>query len=210
MITIKAFSKDEKGLYCQPNDDKTKFYYDVGKTYEMIVKKVKICKLGFHASANCDVSETLNYYPVRGTHYCLVDLEVIDISINKAVGNKITILKELDFKECVEYDKTGKWCYYFARCVEDADVKLLQNRVIEVDKTGEWCYSFAWKVKGADVKLLQNKVMELDKTGEWCYYFALYVKDANTKLLQDRAMELDTTGCLSKLFMDNIIDRRNY
>lgn len=66
----------------------------------------------------------------------MVDLEVIDISINKAVGNKITILKELDFKECVEYDKTGKWCYYFALYVKDANTKLLQDRAMELDTTG--------------------------------------------------------------------------
>jgi len=47
------------------------------------------------------------------------------------VGDKITLLKELTFEECVEYDQTGKWCYWFAKDVKGANVKLLQDAVIK-------------------------------------------------------------------------------
>ena len=173
MVTIKAFHKDERGLYTDPTGD-SKFYFEIGKTY-IHEGEVKLCKSGFHASRNCDISETVGYYPVN-SHYCLVDINVINERDDKIVGNKITLLKELTFEECIGYDKTGEWCYHFADDIKEANVELLQNAVITKDKTGCWCYYFARYVKGTNVKLLQNAVIEKNTTGEGCYYSADDVK----------------------------------
>jgi len=90
MITIKAFKKDERGLYTDPTG-KNKFYFEIGKTY-IHEGEVKLCKSGFHASRNCDLSETISYYPVE-SHYCLVDVNVVDKEIDKVVGDRITLLR---------------------------------------------------------------------------------------------------------------------
>ena len=188
MITVKAFRKDEGGLYTSPTS-KNKFYLEIGKTYTH-EGKVKLCRSGFHASRNCDISETVAYYPVN-SYYCLVDIDVIDGDNNKMVGNRITLLKELTFEECVSYDKSGEWCYQFAENIKRANVKLLQNAVIEKDITGNLCYRFAKNIERINVKLLQNAVIKKDTTGEWCYYFAKYVKGANVELLQNAVIEKD-------------------
>jgi len=74
---------------------------------------------------------------------------VVDEEDDKVAGDRITLLKELTFEECVSYDKTGKWCYYFAGDISGANIELLQNAVIAKDEGGKWCYRFAEDIKGA-------------------------------------------------------------
>jgi len=187
MITIKAFNK---GLVCKD------FQYEIGKTYKIPKEDVIICEHGFHASANCDISETVDYYPVStNTEYALVDINVVDKKNDKVVGDKIKIIKKLDsVEELIEYDKTGKWCVSYASINKNIDIKRFENLVIQKDTTGEWCYRFACWVKGANIKRLENAVIEKDQTGEWCYRFACWVKGANIKRLENAVIEKDQTG----------------
>ena len=201
MITVKAFKKDKRGLYTDPTG-KNKFYFEIGKTY-IHNGNVEICESGFHASRNCDTSETVAYYPV-GYHYGLVDVDVVDEEDDKVVGDRITLLKELTFEECIEYDKTGRWCYQFAKDVKGANVELLQDAVIAKDKTGEWCYGFAKYVNGANVELLQDIVIARDITGNLCYWFSRFINEANVELLQDAVIAKDKTGEWCYYFADNI------
>jgi len=214
MITIKAF---DKGLVCKG------FQYEVGKTYEIPKEQVKICEYGFHASANFDISETVDYYPVsESTEYALVDINVVDKYNDKAVGDKIKVIRKVEtLDELIKYDKTGewvynyaedipnanikklqnaviekeaKWCYWFARYIPDADIKKLQNAVIKKDKDGRWIYRFAKDIKGADIKKLQNVVIEKDKTGEWCYYFAKTIPNVDIQKLENAIIKKDKKG----------------
>lgn len=188
MITIKAFLKDEKGLYCMI--DKNKHYYEVGKEYVVDTDKVKLCQYGFHASANCDISETIDYYPIYNfVTYCLVDLNVVEKSTDKCVGDRIKIIKELSPDECVDYDKTGKWCFEHALKIKKASLKKIEQTIVRVDKDGGLCYKLACYVKRGGVKKLEDAVIEKDPTGKWCYSFARHVKGANIKRLQDAVIE---------------------
>ncbi|NPV12743.1 MAG: hypothetical protein HPY57_13230 [Ignavibacteria bacterium] len=171
MITIKAFYKNKKGMYSNPTGRK-KFYYKVGETYQVNRDEVEICFYGFHASANCDISETLFYYDVgHNTVYCLVDINVIETSKDKVVGDKITILRELTYDECVEYDKTGEWCFY-AGLYGLIEPSKLEDAIIKLDKDGSLCYKFARSVKGANKEKLTNAVIKKDKTGDVCFELA--------------------------------------
>ena len=193
MITVKAF---EKGLKCRG------FQYKVGRTYTMPTEKVDICNKGFHAVADCNISNTLKYYPVN-SEYCLVDVNVIDKKKGtKVVGDRITILKKLTFNQCIKYDKTGEWCYYAAKYIKGANIQKLQDAVIEKDKTGEWCYRFADSVKNANILKLQNAIIKKDKTGEWCYNFALFVINVNIQKLEDNILLRDKTGKWIRKFID--------
>ncbi len=118
MITVKAFEKDIK---CRD------FQYEVGKTYTMPTEEVRICERGFHASANCDISETIEYYPnVANSEYALVDINVVDSMSDKVVGDRITIIRKLETLDgLIQYDKTVRWCYWFAKDSKGADVKKL-------------------------------------------------------------------------------------
>ena len=194
MITVKAF---EKGLKCLG------FQYKVGRTYTMPTEKVDICNKGFHAVADCNISNTLKYYPVN-SEYCLVDVNVIDKKGTKVVGDRITILKKLTFNQCIKYDKTGEWCYYAAKYIKGANIQKLQDAVIEKDKGKLWCYNFAKYIKGANIQKLQKAIIEYDKTGEWCYYAAKYIKGANIQKLQDAVIEKDKTGEWCYRFADSV------
>lgn len=203
MLTVKAFWKDNKGLYCDP--DGKKHYYKVGKEYVVDRERVKICKFGFHASAHCDISETLYFYDItEHTAYCLVDINVVDEHRYVVVGDRISIIKELTFDECVQYDKTGEWCYEYAGKIKGADIKRLQDAVIEKDKYGELCYRFAKYVEGADIKRLQDAVIEKDKEGEYCYKFGLWVEGCDINTLQDAVIEKDKYGDWCYLFASDV------
>lgn len=193
MITVKAFYKDEKGLYCNPSGNR-KFRYEIGKTYTHKIEKIKMCKYGFHASANCDISETIQYYGFSDVIYCFVDLNVIEKKDDKVVGDKITVLRELSIDECIKYDKTGIWCYLSAVTGKIKDIDRLQKEIIKKDKTGQWCYWFAKDVEGADISLLQKAVIKKDKTGEWCYRFANGIKISDINQLQEAVIRKDKTG----------------
>ncbi len=195
MMAVKAFYEDELGrLYCAPKGDIYRHYYELNKTY-VYFGKVEICKSGYHASANCDVSETALFYPPsEKTVYCLVEINVVERGYRKVVGDKITVLRKLTFDECIKYDRTGEWCYSYAVFVKGADVKKLQRAVIQKDKTGEWCYNFAKSIGNADIDKLQKAVIDKDKTGKYCYFFAIGVKGADISLLQRAVITKDKTG----------------
>lgn len=185
MLTVKAFWKDNKGLYCDP--DGKKHYYKVGKEYVVDRERVKICKFGFHASAHCDISETLYFYDItEHTAYCLVDINVVDEHRYVVVGDRISIIKELTFDECVQYDKTGEWCFKFLLNMNNGNIDNfdnLQDAILEKDNTGVWCCWLATTIKGTDIKRLQNAVIERDETGELCYRVAKYVEGADVDRL---------------------------
>ena len=189
MITVKAF---EKGLVCKG------FKFEVGQTYYIPVHEVKLHKKGFHASAHCDLSETLHYYPnlpISKTEYCLVDIKVVDRNHRIVVGNKIKILKKLeDLDELIKYDRTGRWCYWYAYTTNDIDVKKLETAIIQKDKTGNLCYVFARYIQGADIPKLQSAVIQKDRTGKFCCLFAIHVKGADSKKLQDIVIQKDRSG----------------
>jgi len=167
METIKAFQKDEQGYYCQPT--RKKFYYEEGKTYKVSKNKAKMCKLGFHASANYDISDTVDYYTtnLETIYYGIVDLNVINSDSEISVGNRITILKFLpqNFNILSVYDKTGKWIYYTGFNWKEFDYKLGFNKLIEVDKTGELIYLAGCYWKEFDYKKGLKKLFKIDKTG---------------------------------------------
>ena len=90
------------------------FTYEVGKTYRMKKSDVKLCNKGFHAAADCDISNTVDYYFTSNTEYALVDINVTDRDAHKVVGNQIRIIRKLEsLEEMISYDKTGRWCYDF-------------------------------------------------------------------------------------------------
>ena len=187
MITIKAFNR---GLICRD------FQYEVGKTYEIPKEQVKICEYGFHASANCDISETVDYYPVlESTEYAIVDIDIVDKNSDKAVGNKIKVIRKVEsLDELIKYDKTGEWVYFYAKNIPNADVEKLQIAIIEKDKKGRWTYYFARDVPNTNIQKLQNAVIEKDKTGEWSYWFARDVEGADIQKLQNAVIEKDKKG----------------
>ena len=188
MITVKAF---DKGLKCRD------FKYEVGNTYSIPTEKVEMCVYGFHASSHCDISETTIYYPfVTENEYALVDIHVIDRIDDKVVGDRITILRKLEtLDELIKYDKTGEWCYEYAKRCNDTDIiKQLQDAVIEKDETGEYCCYFAENVEDADIPTLEKAVIEKDRTGRWCYYLARWVNNTNTEKLQGAVIQKDKTG----------------
>ena len=190
MITIKAF---DKGLVCKG------FQYEVGKTYTMPTKQVKICESGFHAATNGDISNTIYYYPeILNTEYALVDINVVDSQKDKVVGDKITILKKItDIDELISYDRTGKWIIKYAVLIQNINprlIPLLQQAIIKKDQTGEWVTKFAKKVERSDIPLLQEEVIKKDKTGEWVTRFAEFIKDADKERLQQAVIEKDQTG----------------
>lgn len=77
------------------------------------------------------------------------------------------ILKSADAKEC----------YEFARYVEGADIKALQDAVI---KSGDakYCYFFARYIEGADVEALQEAIIE-SRNPEYCCKFAEVFSPSN-------------------------------
>lgn len=205
MITVKAFKKDEKGLYTMPK--KNKYYFEVGKTYKH-KGKVAIYALGFHASANCDISDTLPYYN-SDSHYCLVDINKVYSDGDIVVGDIITILKELTFNECIEYDKTGRWCIHLIarnrhrlikNKLRDDDIKLLVDSVIAKDKTGRLCYECAKVSDNLYVNILQEAVIAKDTTGDICCNFARRIVAADVELLQDAVIAKDKTGIICYKF----------
>jgi hypothetical protein len=165
MKTIKAFYKDEKGYYCQP--DKEKFYFEEGKTYKMNKKRIKMGKSGFHASANFDISDTLLAYGASRAHYGIVELNVIHADIWIAVGNAITILEFLprDFNILSKYDKTGGWVYFVGSYWENFDYNLGFKKLLEIDKTGGWVYHAGCDWENFDYNLGLKKLLEIDRTG---------------------------------------------
>jgi len=194
MITVKAFKTDKKGMYCDPN--KEKHYYRVGKTYTLPKNKVSLCEYGFHASAHCDISETLRYYRVpESTVYCLVDIDAVEISDDKIVGNRMKILKKLNFDECISYDRDGKWCYIRALKEKDRKkIKKLEDAVIQKDKNGFYCCEFARDVKYANKERLKKAVILKDNTGENCFEFAFVVIGHHDEELLQELLKKDTTG----------------
>ncbi len=71
-------------------------------------------------------------------------------------------------KHIIKIDQRGKWCVLFAEKFSDKiDITDLEDAVIEKDKTGQFCYSFAKFVKGSDKEKLRKAVEEKDKTGVW-------------------------------------------
>lgn len=108
MKTIKAFYKDGIGIYLSFGH--RKLYYEIGMTYKCRKERVRINEYGYHASANCDVSEALQLIqPQQNITFCIIDLNVVDKSDNIVVGDKMKILRELTHDECLNYDKSGKW-----------------------------------------------------------------------------------------------------
>ena len=83
-IGYKAFDKD---LKCRG------FQYEIGKTYELSGSLI-ICQTGFHFCKN--LYNVFNYYPRNEeTRVCEIIAEDIQIKGDKAVTNKITILREI-------------------------------------------------------------------------------------------------------------------
>ena len=201
MITIKAFNK---GLVCR------EFKYEIGKTYKIPKNDVKRCNNGFHASAHCDISETIYYYPIsEDTEYALVDINVVYSIRDKVVGDKIKVIKKLKtLDELIEYDKTGEWCYLFVRYnakkIKKDDVKKLQDAVLQKDKTGKLCYYFARNIRNTDINKLQDAIIEKDETGKWCTYFAINVKNTNIAKLEDAVIRKDETGRWCAYFAEDV------
>jgi hypothetical protein len=164
MKTIKAFYKDNKGYYCQP--DEKKFYYKEGETYK--TDNVKLCSAGFHASANFDISETVCYYGIVYSHYGIVDLNVIEKDNKKCVGDKIKILEFLpdDFNILSEYDRTGAWIYNKVY-QKISNYELGFQKLLQIDKTGEWIYRAGIDWEKFDYKTALKKLSKIDKTGKW-------------------------------------------
>lgn len=196
METIKAFYKDDQGYYCDPDPTKNKFYYEEGKTYKMNKKDVKLCRTGFHASANFDISETLFSYKITKSHYGIVELNVIEKDSDKAVGNKIKILEFLpnDFNVLSKYDKTGAWIYSAGKHWEQFDYKLGFQKLLELDKTGEWIFNAGINWKQFDYELGLKRLFKVDKTGEWIYFAGRTWKQFDHKLGFKRLLEVDKTG----------------
>jgi hypothetical protein len=149
---IKAMNKD---MTCRGHK------FEVGKEYK-VKGSLGLCHNGFHACKNID--ETLDYYDVDSIFTLVTFLgDVIhDEDMNKSVTNHIRIDKVLSFEECIELDKTGRWCCSYACNVPGADIELLQQAVIEKDTKGKWCYRFACDVKKR-IKILHSGF------SEWCY-----------------------------------------
>jgi hypothetical protein len=194
MRTIKAFNKDGKGYYCDPMG--AKFYYEEGKTYRL-AGEVRMFRRGFHASANFDISDTLDHYNISEiTHYGIVELNVIDKNMKEAVGNEITVLEFLPnyFGTLSEYDKTGRWIYLSGNYMKNIDFHKAMEKLSEVDKSGEWIYHAGCDWKIFDFEKGLDKLMEVDKTGRWIYNAGMYWKIFDFEKGLDKLMEVDKTG----------------
>ena len=220
MITIKAMKKDKEGkLYCDPLREKGgKFYYEVGETYTIPVNKVRMCRRGFHASANCDIGETLPYYDIEDdTAYCLVDINVVSKKEGKVVGDYIKILKEItDLDELIKYDKTGVWSYTYAYKV--GHQKKLMKAVMEKDETGELVYRYSLlSILPKEREELKRVLIKKDSTGVWSYWYARHF--GYSEDIMQNIIEKDDTGSLSyftavlfghnKRLMQNVIEKDN-
>jgi len=205
METIKAFNKDGKGYYCQPAGEK--FYYEEGKTYTVPREKVELCKFGFHASANYDISETAIYYKddFKKIHYGIVDLNTVDRDNHKSVGNKITIIKFLpqDFDILSKYDKTGEWICWVGYILEEFDYKKGLEKLLKVDKEGDWIYSAGDYWKEFDYKMGFKKLLEVDKTGEWICCAGNYWKEFDYKKGYEKLLEVDKANKWIPLINNN-------
>ena len=84
---------------------------------------------------------------------------------------------------------SAKNAYELAYVSTRNDIEMLQDIIIKKDKTGRWCYLFAKDVRTADKKRLQEIVIERDQTGEWCYRFAKFVPKSNIETLQNADFE---------------------
>ena len=194
MKTIKAFYKDEKGYYCDPVG--AKFYFEVGKTYKAD-GEIRMCENGFHASANFDISDTVNYYNVsERTYYGIVELNVIDKDKNKAVGDTITVLKFLPnhFDILSKYDKTGKWIYYAGVFWEKFYFHKGLEKLAEVDKTGRWIYYAGMGWEKFDFQKGLEKLAKVDKTGKWIYRAGIGWKKFDFVKGLSILVEVDKTG----------------
>lgn len=191
MRTIKAFHRDEKGYYCEPDDKK--FYYEEGQTYKMDKSLVKLCETGFHASANFDISETIPYYVFDKSYYGIVDLNVIETDNKKSVGDEITILEFLpkDFNVLSQYDKTGEWIYFAGVNWKQFNYELGLQKLSEIDKTGEWIYRAGLNWKQFDYELAFQKLLEIDKTGKWIYMAGIDWQEFDYETASKKLLQID-------------------
>jgi len=87
----KAFNKDWTCLG---------FKYEVGKTYKINKKDLKMCQRGFHFCKNsCDV---LQYYDDIDCKYAIVEAQNVTTKDNKSVCSEITIVKEITKNELLQ------------------------------------------------------------------------------------------------------------
>ena len=77
--------------------------------------------------------------------------------------------------------------YRFARSIEGANIKVLEQVVLE-SKDPKWCYNFAKNIKEANVKAHEQIVLE-SKDPYWCFYFARNVEGANIEALGQVVLE---------------------
>lgn len=191
MITIKAF---KKGLKCWNME------YSIGIEYTCDTSKVKLCKYGFHASRNCDLYDTIYIYdPIsykNELEYCLVDINVIDQDDIKVVGDKIRLLKKLEFPELLGYDRSGywalEWLYYEKSKFR---IKMLLEHIVSKEEGIYLLKKVIEHIPGLDINLLQDIVIRNDETGELCLYLATHrPDDVNFEILQDVIKKQDKKG----------------
>jgi hypothetical protein len=191
MKTIKAFYRDKKGYYCKPNDKK--FYYEKGEIYK--ADDIKLCLSGFHASSHFDISDTIDYYDIAHARYGIVDLNVIESSNGKCVGDKIKILEFLpdDFNILSAYDRTGEWIYNKVYR-EISNYELGFQKLLQIDEIGRWIYEAGRNWKRFDYKTAFRKLLEVDKKGLYIYWAGKTWKQFDHKLGLERLLEVDQTG----------------
>jgi hypothetical protein len=175
------------------------FIYEINKKYIIDNNEpIEICKNGFHYFDNTgDIFKLFDEDYIFNDEYRIFEVKPEGIIIecyNKLCCSEITLIKELSFKNLLNYDETGEYTYYYTRYNNKNNkigISKLENLVIEKDKTGEWCYNFANSIEDANISKLEDAVIEKDKDGKWCYEFACDIEGANIQKLEDAVIEKD-------------------
>lgn len=152
------------------------------------------------------IDEINNYIKEHGRDKQIQNLEDAVIKTYNAFEyrdyfEKVEIIDVKKFQDAViELSEKGKnnFCMVsFAMCVKDADIKLIQQKIIESNRQPWYLCTFAKFVAGADKELLQNKVIEMGDASS-IYEFAKDVDGANIQRLQDAILKTKNTEFINK------------
>ena len=119
------------------------------------------------------------------------------------VGDKIRLLKKLEFSELLDYDKSGYWALeWLYHEIIKSRIKMLLKHIIS-KKEGIYLFKKAIEyIPWIDINLLQDIVIQNDQTGELCLYLATYrFDDVNFEILHDMIRNRDKKGKYYEKFL---------
>jgi hypothetical protein len=191
------------------------FFYKLNKKYIIDNNEpIESYKNGFHYFNNTDIisiyfKESCFFNDKYRIFEVKPEGDILEDSY-RLCCSEITLIKELSFEDLIDYDKTGKYTYYYSLCNNNKkiDISKFEDAVIEKDNYCKWCYNFAQYVKGANIDKLEDAIIKKDITGYYCYNLALNIKgvNVNIKKLKDAVIEKDITGEYRYLFAKNVKD----